>query len=238
MAEDQETLTALQDRLIEAVLTNVPFDGWSQAAIDAAAASSGMEPGDAYRCFPGGPLDAMAHFSDWADRMMLAAIEEAGAAYDDLKIREKIAFGVRTRLTLLEPHKEAVRMMSGIMARPQHVTKASRLVWKTVDAMWYAAGDTATDFNHYTKRGLLAGVQTSTVLFWLADRSDEHERTWAFLDRRIANVLAIGMRIGKVTKMGARMPDPSKMAKWTSVFRNVRPGAKTSNDDEPGPTVH
>ena len=237
MSDRQEPSTERKDRLLVAVLANVPFDGWSQASIDAAAASMEMSEEDTRLCFPDGVPSAMAHFSDWADRGMVAEIQAAGSTFSAFKVREKIAYAVRARLDFIEPHKEAVRLLTAAMASPAHARLGPRLVWKTVDTMWYEAGDTATDFNHYTKRGLLAGVQASTVLFWLADKSEGHESTWAFLDRRIENVLAVGMRIGRLRNAGERMPDLSKVMKWMPFAR--RKEAEGSADTEGGSrTVH
>ena len=38
--------------------------------------------------------------------------------------------------------------------------------------MWRIAGDTSTDFNHYTKRMTLGAVYGSTLLVWLDDQSE------------------------------------------------------------------
>lgn len=236
-SEDDAQLRELQDRLIIAVLPNIPFDGWSWAAIDAGARALDLEPADGQRCFPDGPRDAMAHFSDWADRQVLRIIERT-PTFSKLKVREKITFAVRTRLEILEPHKDAVRAMTAKMARPTNTSLAARLVWQTADSMWFAAGDTATDFNHYTKRGLLSGVLTSTALYWLSDKSEGHEQSWEFLDRRIANVLTVGKQIGRFKSLGERLPDPSKMAKWSPFARRNPDKDETGADPEPGPTLH
>ena len=71
-----------------------------------------------------------------------------------------------------------------------------------------AAGDRSTDFNFYTKRGLLAGVYAATTLYWLDDRSPGFEATQAFLDRRLADVMAIPRLGSRVREFAARLPDP------------------------------
>ena len=55
--------------------------------------------------------------------------------------------------------------------------------------MWRLAGDTATDYNHYTKRLTLSAVYTSTLLAWLDDDSEGFADTAAFLDRRLDDVM-------------------------------------------------
>ena len=181
--------------VIEAVLPDVPFDGWSRAVI-AAAARVGIGAGEVDSLFPGGVRDVVSGFSQWADQAMLDALAQKNLAA--MKVRERVATSVRTRLELLEPHREAVRRALALLALPHNMPLGVRLLYDTVDAIWYAAGDTATDFNFYTKRALLAGVYAATTLYWLDDRSPGSEDTDAFLDRRLADVMAL-------PKLGARL---------------------------------
>jgi len=182
--------------LIAALLPDVPFDGWSRAAMAAAAGRAGIDAAELHALFPGGVRDAVAGFSHWADASMLEALAAKHLAA--MKVRERIASAVRTRLRLLEPHREAVRRALALLALPQNAPLGLKLLYDTVDVIWYAAGDTATDFNFYTKRGLLAGVYAATTLYWLDDRSPGGEETHAFLDRRLADVMAL-------PKLGARL---------------------------------
>jgi ubiquinone biosynthesis protein COQ9 len=87
------------------------------------------------------------------------------------------------------PAREAVRRALAILAMPQNVPLALRIGWRTADLMWRIAGDTSTDFNHYTKRMILGGVYGSTLLAWLDDESDGWSETAGFLDRRIDDVM-------------------------------------------------
>ncbi len=183
-----------KDRLLEALLPNVPFDGWTRRAIDAAASRTGL---DAAMLFPRGPRDAVAWFSHWADAKTASALDAKTRAR--LKVREKIALGVTTRLDILLPHREAVRRALALLSMPRHLPLGARLLYGTVDTIWRAAGDTSTDFNFYTKRGLLAGVYAATTFYWLDDRSDGTAATAEFLDRRLAEVLAI-------PRLGATLP--------------------------------
>ncbi len=189
-----------RDRLIVAMFAHVPFDGWTSRAVQAGAADVGLS---AARLFPGGAAQAAEHASDWADRQMQYRLAERDLA--SLRLRERIAAAVRARLEVLEPHREAVRRLIGFLALPGNVALALRLTYRTVDAMWYAAGDRATDFSFYTKRALLAGVQAATGLFWLADRSDGQAETWAFLDRRIDDVMQIPKIRGRLEKALGRL---------------------------------
>ena len=198
-----------RDTLLMAVLRDVPFDGWSGGVIAAAGGRLGIDAAEAATLFPAGARDAVAAFSRWADRAMLAALAERDLAA--MKVRERIAAAVRARLAALEPHREAVRRALTVLAMPQNAPLGLRLLYETVDQMWYAAGDTATDFNFYTKRGLLAGVYAATTLYWLDDRSPDAADTHAFLERRLADVMAIPRYGARLREGLDRLPNPLRL---------------------------
>jgi ubiquinone biosynthesis protein COQ9 len=160
--------TAKKDALLRALLPEVPFDGWSAAAMRAAAARAGLDPGELEFLFPKGPRDAVAWFSHWADRQTLAALKAARRR--GLRTHERVALGVKTRLGILLPHREAVRRALSLLALPQNMPLGAKLLYDAVDTIWHGAGDASTDFNFYTKRGLLAGVYGTTLLYWLDSR--------------------------------------------------------------------
>ena len=200
------TKTEQKDAIILAALPHVPFDGWSRKILESAAESAGLGTSTAARLFPGGAKDAVAQFMDLADRLMLEDLGTLDLA--SMKIRVRIATAVRTRLARWTPHREAVRRALALSPLPPFAGGALRGWYKTVDAIWRAAGDKSTDFNFYTKRGLLAAVYGTTVLFWLDDRSDDCAATWAFLDRRIAEVMQVPQLKAKLTERLKVLPDP------------------------------
>jgi ubiquinone biosynthesis protein COQ9 len=201
-----------RDRLLEAALAHVPFDGWSRRSLVAAAADVDIDQGLARRLFPRGGDDLLAHLERWADRRMLAQIDTE--ELQTLRVRERIARLVRARLEVLTPHREALRRATAARLLPGNALTATASLWRTVDLMWAVAGDRANDFSYYTKRSLLAAVWSSTFLFWLDDRSDGLEATWGFLERRIDNVMQIGSlrariedrlkTLGRLNPMAAR----------------------------------
>lgn len=178
----------LQDRLLDAALPNVVFDGWTVATLERAAVAAGLTAFDAKRAFPGGVMEALDRLSRRNDEQMLATLARD---YDlpTMKIRERIATCVMVRLRAQTPQREAMRRAVATYAMPWHAADALKSLYRTVDAMWRAAGDTSTDYNFYTKRLLLSKVYTSTVLIWLDDQSDGLADTEAFLRRRIENVM-------------------------------------------------
>jgi len=180
------TIGTRETLLIEA-LKEVPFSGYSDAALRAVAEAMGASPTEIRRHFPKGGESLVEAFSQWAD----AEMDTRLAAIEALKIRERIAAAVRARLDVMTPHREAARRAAAFLALPQHAPLAARLLFATVDRMWRAAGDQSNDFNYYTKRALLAGVYGSTLVHWLADSSEDYAETWRFLSARIDDVMKI-----------------------------------------------
>jgi ubiquinone biosynthesis protein COQ9 len=209
-------LEQLKDALLLAALPQVAFDGWSMASLSAGAEGAGLSASDLLHGFPNGVADAVAHFSDWADRQAVAVLASPDMAH--LKTHEKISMGVWGRLQAMGKWPEAARKATAWLATPRNAQLAARLLYRTCDRLWRAAGDTATDFNFYSKRGLLSGVVVSTTLYWLNDKSEGKQASSAFLDRRIAEVLTIGGRIGKMRGMVDRI-DPAVL------LRRFRAGA-------------
>ncbi len=195
---DGDYLAAERRALLARALTHVAFDGWTGKALAAAARDCGYAAGVAARAFPRGPADLIALFNDDLDRRMVEALAPAQLA--KLKIRERIALAVKTRLELCRPHREAAGRAVAYYAAPGQALAGARAIARTVDLMWRAAGDTATDFNYYSKRALLAGVYTTTLAYWLVDNSAANEATWRFLDRRIADVMSIQTWRGRATQ--------------------------------------
>jgi ubiquinone biosynthesis protein COQ9 len=195
--------------LIEAMLPDVPFDGWSRATLRAAARRIGMPVAEALALFPAGPADFAACFSRWADRRTLDRLERM--PLDQLRVPERVALAVNTRLEIVEPWREAVRRALTILALPQNAPLAMRLLYETVDGIWYAAGDSATDFSFYTKRATLAAVYAATLLYWLEDRAAGSADTRAFLDRRLAGVARFGEARQRLHTALDRLPNPLRL---------------------------
>lgn len=196
----------VRERIVDAALPHVPFDGWTPETLRLAAQDAGYEPVMALRVFPRGAIEAVEFWNTLADRRMLAALERENLSA--LKIRARIALAVRRRLEAAGAHREAVRRGLGLLSLPHNAPLAATTLWRTVDAIWYAAGDTATDFNYYTKRGLLAGVYSATVLYWLEDKSEGQASTWEFLDRRIADVMRVPQILGSLRERLSGLPNP------------------------------
>jgi ubiquinone biosynthesis protein COQ9 len=181
------TLDELRPLLASAVAQDAAFDGWSVRALNAAATRIGVDPAVARLAFPGGSVEMIDAWFAWIDAQMLQLATPKALA--KMKIREKITTLVTARLTLLAPHKEALRRAQAMLANPVNAKHTLQLGWRAADAMWRAAGDTATDYNHYTKRAILGSVYGATLLVFVNDDSEGSSDTHAFLARRIEGIM-------------------------------------------------
>ena len=178
------------DIIIDAALPSIVFDGWTIATLERAAISKGLTAFDVKRAFPNGIMDALAHFSARADAQMVETLRK-DYSLPTMKIRERIATAVMVRLRQQTPQREAVRRAMAIYAIPWNKIAEMKMIYATVDAMWREAGDTATDYNFYTKRLLLSNVYVTSLRVWLNDTSPNLLETEAFLHRRIDDVMQI-----------------------------------------------
>ena len=184
---DDRTLDELRLALAPEVARAAVFDGWTDAALAQAAALTGVDAAVARLAFSGGPMDMICAWIDVTDAKMRAHF--ADGHLSTLKIRDRIRTLLLFRLDASAGQEEALRRALAIQAMPQNLASTLKIGWRSADLMWRLAGDTATDYNHYTKRALLVGIYTTTLAVFLDDQSDGKAETRAFLDRRIDDVM-------------------------------------------------
>lgn len=198
-------LMAERRRILAAALPHVPFDGWSERLLADACRDAGLSPDMAARAFPRGICELVDFYLEEADRAMVEAVEREGPG---LKLTERVRLAIRLRLERAAAERETVRRTLSFLGLPQNAPLGLSSLYRTVDAIWYAVGDTATDFSFYTKRLSLAAIYSATLLYWLDDRSEGASQTMAFLDRRIADLMRIGRLRGRIGKLAGRLPGP------------------------------
>jgi ubiquinone biosynthesis protein COQ9 len=184
---DDPTLDEVRAALTPGVARAAAFDGWSHAAVLQAADEAGIDPDIARLAFSDGAIGMIDAWFAHVDVAMLAALSPERLAA--MKVRERILALVEARLALLAPDRESLRRAQSIMVMPQNAPHMLRLGWRAADVMWRAAGDTAVDFNHYSKRTILASLYAATLAVFIGDDSEGHADTRAFLARRIDNVM-------------------------------------------------
>lgn len=216
------------DRLLDAILPHVPFDGWSETAFRAALADADIDAVVARGLVPRGAVDLAAAYHRRGDAAMTAAL--AGADLSGLRFRDKVAHAVRLRFEQ-SGDREVVRRGSALYSLPHLAPEGARLIWGTADAIWTALGDASDDVNWYTKRATLSGVYGATVLYWLGDDSPGQTATWDFLDRRIDDVM-------QIEKAKAQARDnrllSTILAGPLRLMSQIRPPASARRDDLPG----
>ncbi len=187
VSADDLTLDEIKFVLAPAVADAAVFDGWGNEALHSASVSLGIDADVARLAFPGGAMDMISAWIASVDLAMFAALPPEKLAA--LKIRERIRSLVQARLDAIAGREEALRRALAIMAMPQNVVRSGKLGWASADAMWRLAGDTATDYNHYTKRAILASIYAATLAVFVDDESVGKTDTHAFLERRIDGVM-------------------------------------------------
>ena len=207
----------LRANLLEAMLVHVPFDGWTSAALKRAAEDLGWGAGDVRRAYPGGAMEVLEAFLRRADDRMKSVLSDHDI--EPMRVHERVTLAVRLRLEQNAPYREAIRRALSVLAMPQHTALGLKSLYRTVDTIWYAVGDRSTDYNFYTKRMLLAGVYSSTLLYWLNDDSPDKVETWSFLDRRIKDVGQVPKVIARIKKGVDALPDPFRLLRPRGVRR-------------------
>jgi len=200
---------ALRPALAAAAVGEVPFEGWSDGALRRAARDLGLAPADVERAFPDGARDLIEYWAATNDEHMIDGLAKVDLGA--FKVRERIALAVKLRLTGMASQREAMRRALSFLALPRNAALGARLLYRTVDTIWYAVGDRSTDHNFYTKRALLAGVYATTVLYWLDDRSEGAEETWGFLERRLDQVMRIPKVTERVRALTRALPNPLRL---------------------------
>jgi ubiquinone biosynthesis protein COQ9 len=209
---------ALKAAVLQAALAHVPFEGFTDKVLEQAGAEAGIDRQMLTRLFPHGPLSLVEVFSEQADASMVKQLGRTKLSA--LKVRERIATAIRTRLAVLEPQKEAARRATAFLTLPPHAALGIRLLYRTVDTIWRTIGDTSTDFNFYTKRAILAGVYSTTLMRWFTDESADHALTEEFLQHRIDNVMRFEEFKSQLRERAKIFPS------WADIFN--RPGARRS----------
>ena len=206
---EPDPLEPVREAILLAAVEHAAFDGWTDGLIERAADEAEIPQNQALLAFPGGARELVEYFSTWADAKMVEALSTH--ALDNLRIRDKIALAVRLRLEVCAPYREAVRRAVTFETVPVNSPSAAALIARTSDEIWRAIGDQSHDFNFYTKRVLLGGVYSASLLYWLGDGSPGTADSWAFIDRRIDNVMQFQKMKGEVEKVAGRLPNPVKI---------------------------
>jgi ubiquinone biosynthesis protein COQ9 len=209
MSESREHI---RNAILQEAIRLAPFEGWHEPMLRKAVINAGYSDFDLERVFPSGVKEILGYWAEQTDHQMLEALAKKNL--EDMKIRQRIFTGVKTRLDILLPYREALRRAIAWYSVPFNLPLMYKLVWNIASEIWYAAGDTSTDYNWYTKRFLLSKIYSATVLYWLNDESENQQDTWEFLERRIDDVMQFEKYKSKAIKSAERFT-PAGMRRTT-----------------------
>lgn len=186
-----DQLEQYRQQIVETALKHVPFDGWTDKVLTQSACENDIDPGYVEIIFPHGVIDAIAWHSQQADKAMAAHMESI-ETLANMPVPARVKEAVMWRLKYYAPQREAIRLALTLLSFPAYAPKATKLLYNTVDTVWFSIGDKSTDYNFYTKRMILAGIYSATLQIWLDDKSEDLAETAAFFDRRLKEVGTFG----------------------------------------------
>lgn len=206
--------------LIKAMLTHVPFDGWTWEAMEQGAIDIGYEKKKTSSerikifkdLFKNGSIDFIDIFSEIIDLEVKEKYNSIEAKPE--RVPEKIKKIIMIRLNLCQKFKEAVRSSISLSVIPVNTKISLNILYRTCNSIWRITGDKSTDFSFYTRRISLAAVYTSTLLFWLNDKSINNIETEFFLDRRLKD-------ISKISSLKRPLSDMKKFANNFNGLKNT-----------------
>ena len=216
--EKKRTDEELKAAVLEAALGYAVEDGFTDRTMTRAGSDAGVGCEMMLHLFPQGPASLVEFYSGQNDAEMEQLLAKENLAV--MKVRDRIAAAVLTRLEIVKPHKEAARRAAAFLMLPVNAALGAKLLYRTVDAMWRAAGDTSTDFNFYTKRAILAGVYSSTMMRWFNDKDDDAAATREFLSARIENVMQFEKFKAEVRERTKDLPSFADILKGFSAPRS------------------
>ncbi len=205
--KDRTSAEALEDarrQILAEMVSRAGDAGWGAAGLRATVKSLGIDERQGRLAFPRGISDVLLYFCRDGDRRMEEALEATDLSA--MRVPDKITLAVKTRLSVVEDHKEAVKRATTLLSLPLNAPLAMQALYGTVDAIWRGIGDTSEGTTFYTKRLTLSGVYSSTLLVWLGDESEDHEAAWRFLDGRLADVATFGKVTSSLGDVAARLP--------------------------------
>jgi ubiquinone biosynthesis protein COQ9 len=194
----------IRESVLKAALPEIEREGFNESVLARAGKKAGFKPIEVQSAFPHSAASLVEEFSHWADARMASRMKNSKAK----GMTARITAAVRARIEAMVPHKEAARRAAAFLALPNHAALGMKLLYRSVDAIWRAAGDRATDFSFYTKRATLSGVYGATLLYWLGDESEGAEATWKFLGHRIKDVMSFEKFKKTAREAMEKLPDP------------------------------
>lgn len=187
MADIAEKYAERKVLLLKELVKLLEKNMWSSGLIKEAEQLCGFDIGYHKILFDGDNSQLLKEFEAWQDELMLKKLE---VLERPSKIREQIALALELRIMQVVSKNVAMNN-SAYFLLPSNILAGNESACHTCDLIWKYAGDKSTDFNYYTKRGLLLPVYLSAKSFYFADNSENHKETREFIKNALDNIINI-----------------------------------------------
>ena len=174
--------------------------GWSENLFDILSNKSSYTCKEIYDLFPEGYLSIVQIYLEEINEKMTKESEKINLIR--LKTHERIRELCILRLNIMAKEKDLVSKTFLHLLLPHNYKFSSKNLYKTVDQIWFLAGDNSTDFNFYSKRMILASIYTSTMIHFI--NNDNMDDTLFLLNkllRRVSKIPQIKSNINNFIKI-------------------------------------
>jgi ubiquinone biosynthesis protein COQ9 len=178
----------IREQIALQALEHAALDGWNNGALGLAAEDLGHDHSMAEILFPEGESEAIDLICQHFDGLM---VNDFMAKHKNEKsITKRIELMIMCRLQAYEDYKKGVENTILHLMKPQNAVSGQKHLWRTLDIIWNIAGkDVTTDYNYYTKRGLLEFAYLQTIRFWHHDESENLVETQSFLREKLQSIV-------------------------------------------------
>ena len=186
------------EKLVLGMLLNIPFDGLQWEALYRAAEDLKIYKNpltnenkiELKNFFENDLVNIIKAFNDYLDDKMEDSFSKTKK--NKQRTPEKIKSLILNRISASLDFKDGIVSSLGFMSLPQNSKSSLKMLYNTCDRIWRVSGDQSTDFSFYTKRLILSGVYSSTLMYWIQDDTGDLKNTEDFLNRRLEDVSKIG----------------------------------------------
>ena len=218
MVNESKKFERERKTILNRALIDIENSGFNKKMLLNAAKNCKISEGKLGRLFPEGIFELKQYYFSEIDEQMLQKIKTQN--YENIRVRDKIFNGVLIRLDLFKKNKTSIKYI--FVSESSNPIKSLKHLWRTSDLIWKSAGDSSTDYNHYTKRLLLSWVYITTLICWFNDKSRNINDTKLFLNRRIDEVLEFGKQSGKIKSKISKLNITNKLINIIKDLKSIK----------------
>ncbi len=160
-----------KQKLLEAIINIVEINGWSSNVFQKLKNKNIIKISDLMINFPDEDKDLLIFVINELNYLMEKKINKRDIM--NLPISKRIKRILITRFEILKNNKKFYKKTFNYLLLPKNIKLMKNNLYKSVDQMWYLAGDNSTDFNFYTKRLTLSFIYVNALFtFYKNDKSN------------------------------------------------------------------